>query len=97
VSEQDACIQDSQGYIADRTREHLGPTDIGVVRFRRCILGSAKDLAAGKAPAAAQQPGAYRVRSGSAVAHGSTPFEQVMQDRFGHPYGLVGSKDKETA
>jgi phthalate 4,5-dioxygenase len=26
VSEQDACIQDSQGFIADRTREHLGPT-----------------------------------------------------------------------
>ena len=35
VSEQDACIQDSQGFIADRTRENLGPTDIGIVRFRR--------------------------------------------------------------
>ena len=27
VSEQDTMIQDSQGLIADRTREHLGPTD----------------------------------------------------------------------
>ena len=27
VSEQDAAIQDSQGPIQDRTREHLGPTD----------------------------------------------------------------------
>ena len=29
VSEQDAAIQDSQGLIADRTVEHLGPTDLG--------------------------------------------------------------------
>ncbi len=35
LSEQDAAIQDSQGFIADRTREHLGPTDLGIVRFRR--------------------------------------------------------------
>lgn len=34
VSEQDAAIQDSQGLIADRTIEHLGPTDLGVIRFR---------------------------------------------------------------
>jgi phthalate 4,5-dioxygenase oxygenase subunit len=40
VSEQDACIQDSQGPIADRTTEHLGPTDMGVIRFRRLILES---------------------------------------------------------
>ena len=38
VSEQDACIQDSQGLIADRTIEHLGPTDMGVIRFRRLML-----------------------------------------------------------
>ena len=28
VSEQDAAIQDSMGPIQDRTREHLGPTDV---------------------------------------------------------------------
>ena len=31
VSEQDAAVQDSQGPIADRTREHLGPTDLGIM------------------------------------------------------------------
>lgn len=97
VSEQDACIQDSQGFIADRTREHLGPTDVGVVRFRRCILGSARDLAAGTPPVAAQRPDAYHVRSGSAIAPASHAFEQVMLDRFGHTYGHVESRDKETA
>ena len=57
VSEQDACIQDSQGFIADRTREHLGPTDIGIVRFRRLILDAAKALAKGKEPRAASKAG----------------------------------------
>lgn len=97
VSEQDACIQDSQGWIADRTREHLGPTDIGVVRFRRCILQAARDLAAGTPPAAAACPGAYRVRSGSAIAPASRPLEEVMRERFGHPYGLVERAEEETA
>src|SRR4030095_6082250 len=32
VAEQDALAQDSQGLIADRTREHLTPIDVAVVR-----------------------------------------------------------------
>src|SRR6201999_4571164 len=50
VSEQDAAIQDSQGRIADRTRELLGPTDIGVVQFRRLMLSAAKDLSQNVVP-----------------------------------------------
>ena len=34
ISEQDQAIADSQGVIADRTRELLCQTDLGVVRFR---------------------------------------------------------------
>jgi LigXa C-terminal domain like len=56
VSEQDACIQDSQGFIADRTREHLGPTDFGIVRFRRVMLDSARNLPDGQPPRAASKP-----------------------------------------
>ena len=56
ISEQDAAIQDSQGLIADRTREHLGPTDLGIVRFRRTILDAANRLAAGREPVAASTP-----------------------------------------
>ena len=32
--------QDSQGLIADRTREHLTATDVAIVRFRRLMLES---------------------------------------------------------
>jgi hypothetical protein len=89
ISEQDAAIQDSQGFIADRTREHLGPTDLGIVRFRRTILGAARDLAAGHEPAAAGHPEAYRVRGGGMVAPDSAGVEEALLARFGNATGLV--------
>jgi phthalate 4,5-dioxygenase oxygenase subunit len=89
VSEQDACIQDSQGLIADRTIEHLGPTDMGVIRFRRLILGAVRALTNNEPPAAVRHPGAYRVRGGGAIALSDTPFAKVMQMRFGHEHGLA--------
>ncbi len=89
VSEQDACIQDSQGLIADRTIEHLGPTDLGVVRFRRAVLGAARDLEAGQEPAAAACPAAYRVRGGGATAPAEQPLAEVMMHRFGDAFGRV--------
>ncbi|MDP3317408.1 MAG: hypothetical protein Q8M47_15230, partial [Devosia sp.] len=93
VSEQDAAIQDSQGFIADRTREHLGPTDMGIVRFRRLILQAAKDLAdKGTQPVARLAPGAYAVRSGGTVAPASEGLSAIMSERFGHPLGWIGKQ-----
>jgi phthalate 4,5-dioxygenase len=89
VSEQDACIQDSQGLIADRTIEHLGPTDLGVIRFRRLILDTVRALEKGEQPIATMHPEAYRVRSGGAVAPIDQPLIDVMRARFGHEHGLV--------
>jgi phenylpropionate dioxygenase-like ring-hydroxylating dioxygenase large terminal subunit len=89
VSEQDACIQDSQGFIADRTKEMLGPTDLGIVRFRRQVLDAAKALAQGKEPRAAGKAKSYRVRGGGTVAHSSKPLDQVMVARFGDPVGFI--------
>jgi phthalate 4,5-dioxygenase oxygenase subunit len=87
VSEQDAMVQDSQGPIVDRTREHLTPTDAAVVRFRRLVLAGAKELAAGRVPEAARDAQSYRLRSGSWVAGAGKEFEQVMLERFGHRDG----------
>ncbi len=89
ISEQDACIQDSQGFIADRTREHLGPTDAAIIQFRRLMLGAARDLRGGVEPAAARSAAAYAVRSGSALADRSVPFADVMVRRFGDAVGLA--------
>ena len=97
VSEQDAAIQDSQGYIADRTREHLGPTDLGIVRFRRLVLDSAARLAEGIGPASAQAARAYCVRAGSAIAPETEKLEEVMVTRFGDLYARAGAAAAEAA
>jgi len=89
VSEQDAMIQDSQGFIADRTREHLGPTDIAVIEFRTLILRAARELRAGVEPPAARNGAGYRVRGGSIVADRSLSFADTMIKRFGDPLGRV--------
>jgi len=87
ISEQDAAIQDSQGLIHDRTREMLGPTDLGVSSFRALMLKAAVELEAGKPPASAMRPEAYRVRSGLIVTPDALGFDEVMTRRFGHPQG----------
>jgi len=89
VAEQDAMIQESQGRISDRTREHLTSTDAAIVRFRRTVLGLAKALADGQEPEAPWHHKAYRLRSGSWMAERSVPFDDVMRTRFGDPVGRV--------
>jgi hypothetical protein len=95
VSEQDAAVQDSQGPIADRTREHLGPTDIGLLHFRKLMLTSARELMAGKEPPAAQCADRYTVRSGACITHKSKDLADVMMERFGDPSGFVGAPAAE--
>ena len=91
ISEQDQAIADSQGLIADRTRELLGQTDLGIVRFRNMVLAAASDVAAGKTPKAADCPDAYRVRSGDLVAPADAQVTDVIKSRFGKMSGVAVS------
>jgi phthalate 4,5-dioxygenase oxygenase subunit len=95
VAEQDAMIQDSQGRIADRTREHLSASDAAIVRFRRTVLDGARKLDAGIPPAAPYRHRSYRLRSGSWIASEGVTFEQVMLERFGHAAGYVGDDEPQ--
>jgi hypothetical protein len=92
VSEQDAAIQDSQGPIADRTREHLGPTDIGILHFRKLVMDAARDLQSGGEPVAAARADRYTVRSGACITHKSKDLGAVMRERFGDPVGFVAGR-----
>ena len=89
VAEQDAMAQESQGLIAERTREHLTPTDVAIVRFRRLVLEGARALREGREPAAAQLPASYRLRSGGALAPARLSFADMMRERFGSATGRV--------
>ena len=83
-------IQQSQGYIVDRTREHLTATDAAVVRFRRIVMDAAHHLADGVEPDAPKLHELYRVRPGSWFAAPEMALEEVLLDRFGDSFGRVG-------
>jgi hypothetical protein len=90
VSEQDAAVQDSQGPIVDRSREHLGPTDLGILHWRKYIMEAARALQEGAEPAEASRQHRYAVRSGGCVTHRSKDLAAVMVERFGDASGFVG-------
>ena len=50
VNSQDFAVVESMGPIYDRTREHLGATDVAIIRFRRWLLNAARALEAGIDP-----------------------------------------------
>ena len=87
ISEQDAAIADSQGLIADRNREMLGQTDLGIVRFRQLMLQAAGAVADGGRPHGVDSSHAYGIRSGDAMAATDTPLGDVIQQRFGEMGG----------
>jgi phthalate 4,5-dioxygenase oxygenase subunit len=90
VSEQDAAVQDSQGPIADRTREHLGPTDLGIMHFRKLVMECARALQQGEKPAHLAHQDRYAVRSGACVTNKAKDLPAVMVERFGDATGYVG-------
>ena len=92
VSDQDAAIQDSQGPVQDRTREHLGPTDVGIVEFRKLVMAAARALQQGQPPRAAASPSGNAVRAGGWIAGPEKDLATVMVERFGHRDGYVGAE-----
>jgi hypothetical protein len=57
---QDAAVQESMGPIVDRSREHLGSTDAGIIRVRQRLLEAAVALRdSGQEPVGVAVPGAY--------------------------------------
>ena len=82
IGMQDAAIQESMGPIVDRSKETLGSGDTAIVAFRRMLLRQARDLRAGKAPAAPAHPEWYRVRSAGVVLKKGVDFQQGAAQRL---------------
>jgi len=78
---QDQAITESMGAICDRTNEHLGSSDAMVIRVRRRLLAAARALArTGAAPPGADQPEAYRQRSGGVILDESVDWVEATRD-----------------
>jgi len=69
IREQDLAVQEDQwGPITDRTREHLGTTDLAVIAMRRKLLRQIENLEQGIEPAEVSDGAVYRVRSAAFIA-----------------------------
>jgi phthalate 4,5-dioxygenase len=65
---QDAAMQEGMGPIFDRSNEHLGTSDLGIITVRRRILQEARALAAGgNDPPGVWNPEIYQVRGAAAL------------------------------
>jgi nitrite reductase/ring-hydroxylating ferredoxin subunit len=63
---EDLAITESMGTLLDRAAEHLGTSDVMVIRVRRRLIAAAKALQEqGEIPPGAENPLVYRTRSGS--------------------------------
>jgi phenylpropionate dioxygenase-like ring-hydroxylating dioxygenase large terminal subunit len=49
-AEQDGCATESMGAVCDRTREHLGYSDLTIIALRKMLLRAVSDVAEGKDP-----------------------------------------------
>ena len=77
---QDRAIVESMGTLLNRTREHLGWADSGVIHARRLLLRSAKALAADGRKPAGLDPATQQVRAVAAVLPATTPWVTKVKE-----------------
>jgi phthalate 4,5-dioxygenase oxygenase subunit len=87
---QDQAVTESMGPVYDRTKEHLGSSDVMVIRVRRRLLDAARALAErGAVPPGVDEPHVYATRSGSVIlpekADWLSATEELRRARVSHP------------
>jgi phthalate 4,5-dioxygenase oxygenase subunit len=75
---QDSACQSGVAPVYDRTREHLGASDAGVVAARRLLLETLSNFAdRGERPAGADDPATFMVRAVSVHLPVETPWQEA--------------------
>jgi len=83
VRVQDMAVQEDQrGPLSDRSREHLGASDLGVIATRRMLLKQLKALQKGHEPRQPQTPGAYNLRSLALNAPREAAWQDLMREHM---------------
>jgi phenylpropionate dioxygenase-like ring-hydroxylating dioxygenase large terminal subunit len=82
INAQDRAVQESMGYIVDRSREHLGPADKAIIAARRLLLQAVRTVQDGGVP-----PGAgdsyYNIRAIEKVLPRDMPWrEGVLPEMY---------------
>lgn len=80
IREQDIAVQEDQfgGPVTDRTKEHLGTSDAGVITLRRRLLNSVRNFQQGQEPPEPRKATAYRVRPIADIAHRNLSLDEML-------------------
>ncbi|MPZ14212.1 MAG: Rieske 2Fe-2S domain-containing protein [Chloroflexi bacterium] len=79
---QDAAPQLSMGAITDRTREHLGTSDLAIITVRRRLLAAAKQMQEhGTAPPETERPDCYLIRSDALLLPAAQSWFAASEER----------------
>jgi hypothetical protein len=79
---QDAAMQESMGAVVDRTREHLGPADIVIIRVRKRLIEAARLLRdAGTTPPGVDRPELYAQRPVGIVLEEGADWVEASRER----------------
>ena len=87
INMEDIAVHESMGPIYDRTKEHLGASDLAVIHFRRQMIEAAEAFAqSGKTPRDLRAAFDYsRLRTGEGMVPHSERWQVVMEDEAPKP------------
>jgi len=81
--EEDIAVQEDQfgGPITDRSKEHLGTSDAGIIALRRRLLNSVRNLQHGYEPPEPRRSVAYRLHPIANLAHRDVSLDELFDSR----------------
>ena len=85
IPQQDRAVTESMGPVVDRTKEHLGTADSGIIAVRRRLLRLARQLGEGQEPYPAAHAGCYRILAPALNLPKDVPFDEGARE---HIYAL---------
>jgi phenylpropionate dioxygenase-like ring-hydroxylating dioxygenase large terminal subunit len=86
---QDSMAQVTMGPIANRTKEHLGVTDIAIIQSRRMMLAAAIALREGTEPSEPLAPEFYSIVGVQFVEDKDVTFEECIERQRPHLYATL--------
>ena len=90
--EEDRAMTETMEPILDRSKEHLGTSDVAIIAMRRRLIKMARDLEQGVEPALAKQGWVFRTRGFDVVSqHGD--FPSVVQE---HSFELTAGRTTDS-
>ena len=82
INPQDLTVAEGMGPIVDRSREHLGASDLGVIATRRMLLKQLEALQNGQEPSQPHTPRVYHLRSLALNAPRERAWQDLMREHM---------------